>query len=182
MIASSAFWYKGNWHSDYIINAGRQIEEFNKTGFKIDGINTIFSYFENNKHLINDRPLHSIHGDYHTGNFMISENNDLTVVDWDMCGCGDPWNDFSAINNADVFPHFTTGLVRGYFGGEPPMEFWNIAAVYISIGALSCVNWAMSNPESLESCVKNVNDTLIWFDNMKNPMPRWYLKNFHAHL
>jgi len=171
-----------NWHGNYIKGAYGVISEFKKTSGRIEGSDTIFHYFENNNHLINNRPLSYVHNDYHTGNFMISKNDDLAVVDWDMCGCGDPWEDFSAINNADVFPHFTTGLVRGYFGGEPPSEFWNVTALYLSIRALSCVNWAMCYPESLESCVKNVNDTLIWYDNMKNPVPTWYLKDFNTNM
>ena len=169
-----------NWHSNYIKGAYGVVEEFNKTGVQIEGSDTIFHYFKDNKHLIDDRPLSFTHGDYHTGNFMVTENGDLSVVDWDMVGCGDPWEDFSAINNADVFPYFTTGLVRGYFGGEPPAEFWNVTTIYLSIRALSCVNWAMGYPESFESCVKNVKDTLIWFDNMRNPVPTWYLKDYNG--
>lgn len=167
-----------NWHRNYIKNAYGVLEAFNKTGIQIEGSETIFHYFENNKHLINDRPLSFIHGDYHTGNFMIGKNSDLTVVDWDLCGYGDPWNDFSAINNADIFPHFTTGMIYGYFGGEPPIDFWNVTAIYLSIGALSCVNWATANPECLESCIKNANDTLLWYNNMENSVPTWFLKDF----
>jgi serine/threonine-protein kinase len=169
-----------NWHSNYINGARNCLESFSQTGLQINGSDTIARYFEDNMRLINDRPLSFVHGDYHTGNFMVTKNGELFVVDWDLCGYGDPWNDFSAINNADVFPHFTTGLIRGYFGGEPPAMFWNVTAIYLSVGALSCVNWAAENPECLESCVKNANDTLIWFDNMKNPVPTWYLKDFYA--
>jgi len=172
-----------DWSSKYIEGAYNQLEEFNKTGVKIEGSNTIFRYFENNKHLINNRPLCFNHGDYHTGNFMITPNGDLYVVDWDMYSFGDPWNEFSAINNADVFPHFATGLIRGYFGGssshgmEPPVEFWSVIALYLSVRALSNICWAVYvSPASLGSCVQNVTDTLCWHDNMQNPVPTWYLK------
>ena len=173
-----------DWYSEYIKGAHEQIQEFNATGVQIDGSDMIARYFEKNKHLINDRPLSFRHGDYFTANLIVSENNDLYAIDWDMYDCGDPWGEFSAaINNADLFPHYMTGLIRGYFGGEPPAEFWTILSLYSSIGSFVAVCWAVytNQPqEALNSCVENVKNTLLWFDNMRNPVPTWYLKNYNA--
>ena len=170
-----------DWHGEYIKGAYEQIQSFNATGVQIEGSDAISRYFEENKHLVNDRPLSFCHGDYFTANLIVSENNDISVIDWDLYGFGDPWNEFSAaINNADVFPHFTTGLIRGYFGSEPSTEFWPLAALYLSMSSLLCVCWAVygqQSQESLESCINNVKNTLLWFDGMKNPVPTWYLKD-----
>lgn len=38
----------------------------------------------------------------------------------------DPWKEFGSIGLTDVHPHFVTGLIRGYFGGEPPLQFWKL--------------------------------------------------------
>ncbi len=40
------------------------------------------------------------------------------------------------------------------------------------------VVWAyFIQKDELEYTVKNADDVLYWFDNMKNPVPTWYLEN-----
>jgi serine/threonine-protein kinase len=72
-------------------------------------------------------------------------------------------------------------MIRGYFGGEPPADFWNLLAFYLSAGALMLVSWAFYiQKDCLEYSIQNANDVLRWFDNMQNPVPTWYLKDFYV--
>ena len=152
---------------------------------KIENHMEIIWYFMNNKHLMKHRPQTLRHGDYHTGNLMVTDNLDLYVIDWNLMEYGnnyaDPWEEFNRICHQDVLPHYTTGLIRGYFGGEPPAEFWDLFALYVSATSLMLVTWAfyiVKEKECQDGCIQTAKNVLYWFDNMKNPVPNWYLKDF----
>ena len=168
-----------DWYSWCVNSSTNGLTDFKKCGIQIDGSDTIISYFEENKHLLKDRPRSIHHGDYHLGNFIISDKLDLSVIDWDNYGEGDPWIEFGAINNSDVFPYFTTGYLRGYFNGEPPAEFWAVLPLYLVVGALTLVPYAFyGQRDFLDSCVQNAKNMVRWFDSMKSPIPAIYIKDF----
>lgn len=170
-----------DWSIRYIEVNGDRVKAFNKCGVQIKGSEAILRYFEENIHLLNGRPQCFHHGDFHNGNLLITENKDLSVIDWELLDYGnfaDPWEEFNRIGNTKVIPHFTTGLIRGYFDGEPPVEFWRLLALYLSAGALMLVSWAFYlQQDELEYSVQNANDVLRWFDNMNSLVPTWYLKD-----
>ena len=172
-----------DWSIRYLETNDSRINAFNQCGVQIAGSEAIYRYYKNNKHLLNGRPQCLHHGDYHIGNFLITDHDDLSVIDWELLDYGnyaDPWEEFNRIGNSDVIPCFTTGLMRGYFNGEPPAAFWPLFALYLSAGALMLVAWAFyRQKDCLEDCIQNANKMLCWFDYMNNPMPTWYLKDFH---
>ena len=120
------------------------------------------------------------HGDYHIGNMMI-ERGELKIIDFDRYDSGDPWEEFNRIVwSAAASPHFATGQLRGYFGGEPPLDFFKLLAFYISSNTLSSIYWAIPfGPSDIDTMMKQSQDVLRWFDNMRNPVPTWYLKDFY---
>jgi len=78
-------------------------------------------------------------------------------------------------------PHFSTGMIHGYFKGGAPEEYWPVLALYMSIGAVSSIPWAYyHHPDLLNEMVQNISEIIKWFDNMQNPVPTWYLKDFPA--
>jgi len=88
--------------------------------------------------------------------------------------------------NVAVSTHFATGQLRGYFGGspsqglEPPIEFFKLLAFYIASNTLSSIYWAVPFGQSdLDTMMKQAQDVLKWYDNMQNPVPSWYLKDFY---
>lgn len=173
-----------DWFDRYIKVNDERVRAFSKCGVKIKGSDAILRYYEDNKHLLKSRQQCLHHGDYHIGNFLVTDYFDLFLIDWELLdygNYGDPWEEFNRIGNSKVIPHFTTGLIRGYFDGEPSMEFWRLLAFYLSAGALMLVAWAFYSQQSeLEYSIQNANDILRWFDNMNNPIPTWYLKDFHV--
>jgi len=168
------------WHCRFIDEKHSQLKEFLSYGIKINGSDEIINFFETHKHLIKNRPLSFHHGDYHAGNLMATKSGEITIVDWDSYRYGDPWNDFMEIHNAEIYPHFLTGLLHGYFNGEPPSDFWPLLALYVSSAVLASVCWAVNNsPDLIEQCVQNAEEALQTFDNMKNPIPAWYIKEYN---
>jgi serine/threonine-protein kinase len=173
-----------DWSIRYMEVNDDRVKAFSNCGVQIGGSDAILRYYEDNKHLLNNRPQCLHHGDYHIGNFLITDNYDLSVIDWELLDYGnfaDPWEEFNRIGLSKVIPHFTTGLIRGYFDGEPSAEFWRLLAFYLSAGALMLVAWAFySQQDELEYSIQNADNVLCWFDNMNNPVPTWYLKDFHV--
>ena len=135
----------------------------------------MIDYLEENFDLLKDRPQCFQHGDYHVGNMMM-EKNKLIIIDFDRFDYGDPWEEFNRIGwCVQTSPHFASGMVDGYFGGEPPLFFWKLLAFYISGNMLSSFPWAIPFGEKqVEIMMKQSQEILSWYDQMSLMIPKWY--------
>lgn len=158
-----------------------KIKGYQDCGIKIEDDEKIIGYIEENRYLLEDRQQCFHHGDYHVGNMIISPEGELNIIDFNRSDYGDPWEEFNRIVwSATVSPHFATGQLNGYFNGTPPKEFFSLLALYISSNMLSSIPWAIPFGEQEIIVMKNqAKDVLAWFDEMNNPVPSWYLANFH---
>ncbi len=168
------------WEPRFNRKTDYKIQKYHECGLRFEGDGHILEYLEQNRFLLKDRPQCFQHGDYHAGNMML-ENRELVIIDFDRYDFGDPWEEFNRIVwSAAASPHFATGQLRGYFGGEPPLEFFKLLAFYIASNTLSSVYWAVPFGQSeINTMLKQSQDVLRWFDNMKNPVPSWYLNDFY---
>lgn len=171
-----------NWDIRFNRKMDHKIKTYKACGIKFAGDDQIIRYIENNRHLLLGRPQCYQHGDYHVGNMIVSQDKALSIIDFNRPDFGDPWEEFNRIVwSATASPHFATGQVRGYFGGDPPLEFFKLLALYISSNTLSSIYWAIPFGEKEITTMKNqARDVLTWFDQMNNPVPTWYLKDFHV--
>ncbi len=158
-----------------------KIQKYNECGLRFNGDDKILKYVEQNCELLENRPQCYQHGDYHVGNMILSPENELSIIDFNRPDYGDPWEEFNRIVwSATISPHFATGQIKGYFGGEPPLEFFKLLAFYISSNTLSSIYWAIPfGQDEVDTMMKQSQDVLNWFDNMQNPVPTWYLKDFY---
>ena len=140
------------------------------------GGDAFLQYIAENRHLLQGRPQSYQHGDYHIGNMMIDKDGVLTIIDFDRDDFGDPWEEFNRIVwCVQAAPAFASGMVDGYFGGEIPMEFWKLLALYISSNTLSSLPWAIPFGDNEIATMKNqAAQVLEWYDGMKNVVPAWY--------
>jgi serine/threonine-protein kinase len=153
------------------------IKDYHESGLAIPGVVNIFDYFEQKKHLLINRPQSFIHGDYSVYN-MIIENRELSIIDFETCGYGDPWRDFVKLcDSAEKSPSFATGQIHGYFGGEPPEEFWPLFALYMSIDSVGiALSRSQFSPDKPRLCVWIFDHIFRWFNNMQSIIPIWYQK------
>jgi len=172
-----------DWSVRYLRVNENRMKSFCGCDVKIKETDAILDYFEHHKHLLKGREQCLHHGDYHTGNLLVTDSLNLSVIDWELLdydNYGDPWEEFNRIGISDVLPHFSTGLINGYFRGKPPEAFWCLLALYLSAGALMLVSWAYyTQKEELDYSINHIYDVLQWFDNMKNPIPAWYLPDMY---
>ncbi|MDD4414938.1 MAG: phosphotransferase [Oscillospiraceae bacterium] len=170
-----------DWEPRFNRKTDYKIKKYHECGLRFNGDEHVLAYIEENRYLLKSRPQCFQHGDYHVGNMMM-ENGELKIIDFDRYDFGDPWEEFNRIVwSAAACPHFATGQLRGYFGGEPPIEFWKLLAFYIASNTLSSIYWAVPFGQSdLDTMMKQSQDVLAWFNNMRNPVPTWYLKEWES--
>lgn len=166
------------WETRFNRKTDYKIKKYHECGLRFEGDEHVLAYIEQNRHLLKNRLQCFQHGDYHVGNMML-ENSELKIIDFDRYDFGDPWEEFNRIVwSAAASPYFATGQLQGYFGGEPPLEFFKLLAFYIASNTLSSIYWAVPFGQSdLDTMMKQSQDVLAWFDNMKNPVPTWYKQN-----
>ena len=168
---------KQDWATHFNKKTDRKIKLYGECGLRFNGDTQMLEYIEANRHLLENRPQCFQHGDYHVGNIML-DSEGLKIIDFDRYDFGDPWEEFNRIVwSATASPHFASGQLHGYFGGEPPIEFFKLLAFYICSNTLSSIYWAIPfGQDDVDVMMKQSQDVLQWYDNMKNPIPTWYLK------
>lgn len=68
-------------------------------------------------------------------------------------------------------------MLDEYFDGEVPMEFWELLELYISSNSLSSLPWAIPfRQDEIDVMIKQAEDIMGWYDNMRNVVPSWYRK------
>ncbi|MDD4124746.1 MAG: GrpB family protein [Eubacteriales bacterium] len=171
-----------DWYIRYFNQNDDRIKAYSGCGIRIDDSEKILQFIEDNKYLLHSRPQCFNHGDFHTGNLMVTNKGDVSVIDWeilDFDNYADPWNEFNRIGLSEIRPYFTTGLINRYFNGEPPIEFWRLLAFYLAAGSLMLLSWAYySQQDELDFATRQVKNILAWYDNMQNIIPSWYIKNY----
>ncbi len=170
-----------NWVVRFNRKTDFKIQKYNECGLRFDGDEKIKEYIEHNRELLENRPQCYQHGDYHVGNMILSPKNELSIIDFNRPDYGDPWEEFNRIVwSATISPHFATGQINGYFDGQPPIEFFKLLAFYIGSNTLSSIYWAIPFGQGeIDTMMKQSQDVLSWYDNMQNPIPTWYLKDFY---
>jgi len=173
-----------DWASRFNKKIDLKIGKYNGCGLRFEGDREVLAYIEANRHLLEHRPQCYQHGDYHVGNMIISKNMEVNIIDFDRSDFGDPWEEFNRmVWSAAVSPHFATGQLNGYFDGRPPLEFFKLLALYIAVNTLSSIFWAIPfGQNDINIMMRQSQDVLRWFSDMKNPVPTWYLDDFHAHV
>ena len=167
-----------SWESRFNAKIDRKIAMYESCPLKYENGGAFLKYLTGNRHLLANRPQSYQHGDYHIGNMMIDHGGKLIIIDFDRDDFGDPWEEFNRIVwCAQTAPAFASGMVDGYFGGEVPMEFWKLLALYISSNTLSSLPWAIPFGEKeIQVMRTQAAQILQWYDSMNNVIPSWYRK------
>jgi len=170
------------WETWFYRKVQSRIDFYNANPVKSESGDIIVRYLQEHKHLLNNRPQTFNHGDYTIVNLLIMPDGQVGVIDFNAYnkGYGDPWWEFDPTNwGNELNIRFYNGFIKGYFDGEPPDEFFIMLSYYLAYRALAdfcdISSGIYGSPEEGMLCLNNV---LRWFDNMQNPVPSWYLKNF----
>ena len=171
---------KPDWEERFNQKIDRKIRMYRACPLQYEnnGGDYMIDYLNSHRHLLKNRPQCWQHGDFHIGNMMIDKDGALQIIDFNRSDFGDPWEEFNRIVwSAQAAPRFASGMVDGYFNGNIPMEFWQLLALYIASNTLSSLPWAIPfGQQEINTMQNQAKEVLLWYDNMKNPIPTWYHK------
>ena len=164
------------WEDYFNRKADRKIATYKNCPIKYDKGQAFIDFINAHRHLLKGRRRTYQHGDYHIGNMMIGSDQQLYIIDFNRNDFGDPWEEFNRIVwCAQAAPIFATGMINGYFDNSVPLEFWQLLALYISSNTLSSIPWAIPfGKEQIQVMLRQADDVLRWYDDMRNPIPTWY--------
>lgn len=171
-----------SWALRYFSLIDERLAAYRAEGLPFEGSSTILDYIESHRHLLAGRPLCRLHGDYHAENLILAPDGSLSVIDWqifDFNNLGDPWYELNRLDGK--YPAYSSGQIDGYFDGNVPAEFWHLLAYYQAASAITSVVWAQyREPAELPHVLELNQNILTYYDQLKNPVPAWYLKDFYV--
>jgi len=168
-----------DWAESFDHSTDERIQRYHNCGARFNGDVNVLAYLNENRHLVENRPRCFQHGDYCVRNMMIY-NGEITIIDFERLYFGDPWEDFVFVMlDAPKYPYFSTGQMRGYFNGEPPVEFFKTYALYVLSSLLpGYYDAAALWDGETDKMTKQTQEIIAWFSDLSNPVPAWYLHNF----
>lgn len=166
-----------SWADYYNSKINRYIQNYKSCGIYLDGADKIISYIEENRCLLEKRPMSLQHGDYHVGNMVVSQANELGIIDFNRLDYGDPWEEFNRITwCSEISGHFASGRIHGYFNNEVPEPFFKLMALYIASNQLSSISWAIPfGEEQVHIMLNRAQDILREYDSFQSIVPNWYI-------
>lgn len=164
-----------DWGTRYNEKADRRIAEYLACPLKYENDDFLLAGVAEHRALLDGRPQCFQHGDFHVGNFLY-QNGRLTVIDFDRCGFGDPWEDIKKITwCATAAPALARGQVDGYFDGKVPEEFWRLLLLYTCETQLGSLPWAIPYGEAEVRVMRDqTKQILTWYKG--GIVPSWYSK------
>lgn len=168
------------WDERFNDKLDNKIKNYEACEIKISGMEGIIGFINKNRDLLKSRPQTFQHGDYHVGNMIINDHNEIGIVDFSRYDFGDPWDEFSRIAwCVQISPAFACGQLDGYFDNNIPEEFWRLLAIYIGSNQLSYIPWAAKFGETeLQSAIKQTQDVLNWYGGSNEYIPHWYTSKY----
>ena len=172
------------WDTRFQDKIQARIDLYNKHNLNCENGEKIIKYLHDRQDLLKNRPQAFWHGDFSAGNQMLMRSGEIGTIDFNYWHYdhGDPWWEFIGIPwGEEPNAHYFTGLINGYFDNDPPHDFFELLAYYFASDALSalCYTFLGLEPCKPEDGKRHMENVLRWFDNLQNPVPSWYLKDFY---
>lgn len=167
-----------SWEVKYNRQLDNDVMEYQTGNLHFDGDVYILDYIRKNRQLLSNRSQCYGFDDFNIMNMMLSDRG-LVIIDFERYNIGDPWEEFSdVIWSVKYSHHFATGQIHGYFDGEPPEGFFRLLALYFADYLLAFWKSQPITSEFWRNTTLELSQNILkWFNNMKNPVPTWYLND-----
>ena len=142
----------------------------------LPGAERAIDYAQKARHLLDGRPQCLQHGDYHTGNMILSPGQELGIIDFNRWDWGDPWEEFNRITlSSRTSEAFASGQIDGYFAGAVPDAFFALLALYIASNLLGSISWAVPyGQRDVDAMLAIAADTMEQYREFETVVPAWY--------
>lgn len=170
---------ENTWYESQTAKYRRYITRYHELPLKIEGDTQIMHFIEQRLHLMKDRPSVLQHDDFHLPNLIVHNETYNGVIDFGRFDYGDPVHDFIKLGmfSAEQSVSFCKGLLEGYYGGKPTVEFWELYALYLAMGVFSAIVWGqlMGDGDNLLQHAKRFSAD---HDGFTCAVPKWYDHKF----
>lgn len=169
------------WYSYRIKKYNNYLKEFEKLEVKYFSLAPAIQYIDSHLHLLENRPVHFLHDDFHPANIIVHSKRLKAVLDFDRYEWGDPIHDFHkiALFTRNISVPFAIGQIQGYFRGNPPSHFWELYTTYVAMVFVSDIVWSIKNtPNHIDQMIQRLNTVLDDHKNFTNIIPSWYEENY----
>jgi aminoglycoside phosphotransferase (APT) family kinase protein len=166
----------GTWIGHYGKKIDRVLELYNRCPTKLRYGGVVIDFIRSNIFRLEGREITLQHGDYHVGSFIITENNQLGIIDFNRSSYGDPWEEYDRF----VFTWrtsipFAVGQIDGYFNRDVPENFFEIMSLYNATNMLASIPWAIPFGDSeVQAMLKNCDLVFDCYDGFQSFVPKWY--------
>jgi serine/threonine-protein kinase len=166
---------------------GRRVREkltlFFEHRQKLTELSPIADYLTQNTKLLENRPQTFHHGDFNPTNILLTHSGELAVIDFNYCernACDPVWEFCTIPYGQEPAAFYYTGVLNGYYDGEPSQTEFSVLAYYFAWEALH----GMVDAKALhlgmdEDSQRHMENVLRWFDSFNRVTPTWYVKYSH---
>ena len=135
-------------------------------------LDELIDYIDQNKQYLEGTTSSIIHGDFHPGNLILSED-DIYFIDLDVCKENHPYSDLSSNADNSDYRKFYSSLINSYFDNTPPEDFWRIYNLYGIMYLLDYILYAKREGMPLGIAEKQIEEFLK-NNNHFSTEPSWY--------
>ncbi len=131
-------------------------------------------FIEENRSLLAGRPQAALHGDFRSGNLIITPDGDLGIIDFGRWCWGDPYMDFQCVGRSCSAP-FARGQINGYFEGDVPGDFFALMSFYTAVDSIKRICLAyVCGKEEYDEAVRSAEKTFREYNGFAGHVPTWY--------
>jgi len=150
--------------------------QYKNCGYTVSHDRKIMRFINNNIKYLRNRPQTLQHGDYHPGNFIITPDETLGLLDFNRTDFGDPWEEFMRLTfSKGVSIPFSIGQIDEYFSNQVPELFFRLMALYSAIDAHFSIIWAIPfGQDEIERSLTRSKAIFEDYRGFETDIPIWY--------
>ena len=158
-----------------------QLSRYEESQVRIDGDEIAINYVKENIDLIWKQKAVYMHGDYHPGNLIYTNDGSIGVIDFNRWEIGDPYEEFYKLESFGIensIP-YCIGQIDAYFDDQIPEDFWSTLAVYVAQASLFSIKWAEKfGQEEINGMVARCRMAFDDYDDFQMYLPKWYTDKY----
>jgi len=154
-----------------------QLEKYENSKVRVPNDDEAILFVKQNINKIWKKSPVYLHGDYHPGNLIYVQNENIGVIDFNRWEVGDPYEEFYKLESfgIEVSIPYCVGQIDGYFNDRIPFDFWEALAVYVAHASLYSIKWAEKfGIVEIEGMKKRCEVAFVNYYNFKEVVPAWY--------
>ncbi|MCM1184742.1 MAG: phosphotransferase [Roseburia sp.] len=161
----------------------RQLSRYEASQVRIAGDEDAIRYVKENIDKIWKKEPVYMHGDYHPGNLIYTDDGAIGVIDFNRWEVGDPYEEFYKLESFGIEQSvpYCIGQIDAYFEDAVPEDFWVALAVYVAHASLYSIKWAERfGQEDVDGMVRRCRMAFEDYDGFRSCVPKWYTDGKHG--